>query len=88
MAIFSSGLYFLNKFGHETDKLINYKPKLTTRIYDRNGKLMANIFKIEHRIYAPFEEIPPRLVEALLAIEDTTFFEHHGINVDAIQELS
>jgi penicillin-binding protein 1A len=84
IAIFSSGLYFLNKFGHETDKLINYKPKLTTRIYDRNGELIANIFKKEHRIYAPFEEIPPRLVEALLAIEDTTFFEHHGINVDAI----
>ncbi len=76
--------YFLDKYGHETEKLIDYKPNQTTRIYDRNGELIANIFKKEHRFYAPFDEIPPRLIEALLAIEDTTFFEHPGINIDAI----
>ena len=76
--------YFISKYGYETEKLVNYKPLLTTRIYDRNGEKIANIFHGEHRYYATFEEIPPRLVEALLAIEDTVFFEHSGINVDAI----
>ncbi len=84
LAIFGAGFYFLSLYGHETQKLINYKPNQTTRIYDRNGELIANIFKKQHRLYAPFSEIPPRLVEALLAIEDTTFFEHHGVNIDAI----
>jgi len=79
-----SGIYFLKQYGHETQALIDYKPKQTTRIYDRNGELIANIFDKEHRLYATFDEIPPRLIEALLAIEDTTFFEHSGINFDAI----
>lgn len=60
-----------------------YKPPLTTQIYDRNGKLVANIFE-QHRFYTPYEELPPRLIEALVAIEDTSFFEHNGVNTDAI----
>ncbi|HDZ4976026.1 TPA: penicillin-binding protein 1A [Campylobacter jejuni] len=60
-----------------------YKPPLTTQVYDRNGKLVANIFE-QHRFYAPYEELPPRLIEALVAIEDTSFFEHNGVNIDAI----
>lgn len=44
---------------------------------------MANIFE-QHRFYAPYEELPPRLIEALVAIEDTSFFEHNGVNIDAI----
>ncbi len=77
-------LYFIKVYGHETQQLINYRPPLTTKIYDRNGELIANIFDKEHRMYATFDEIPPRLIEALLAIEDTIFFEHPGINIDAI----
>ncbi|MEA3523759.1 MAG: PBP1A family penicillin-binding protein [Campylobacterota bacterium] len=84
IVIVSASAYFLYQFGHETQKLVNYKPNQTTRIYDRHGELIANIFKEEHRIYASFDEMPPRLIEALLAIEDTIFFEHPGINIDAI----
>lgn len=60
-----------------------YKPPLSTQIYDKNGKLIANIFE-QHRFYAPYNELPPRLIEALIAIEDTAFFEHNGVNIDAI----
>lgn len=60
-----------------------YKPPLTTQIYDRNGKLVANLFE-QHRFYATYNELPPRLIEALVAIEDTSFFEHNGVNIDAI----
>ncbi|MCV3382114.1 PBP1A family penicillin-binding protein [Campylobacter sp. IFREMER_LSEM_CL2127] len=61
----------------------DYKPPLTTQIFDKNGKLVANVFE-QHRFYAPYEELPPRLIEALVAIEDTSFFEHGGVNIDAI----
>ncbi|WP_276883889.1 penicillin-binding protein 1A [Campylobacter cuniculorum] len=60
-----------------------YKPPLTTQIFDINGKLIANIFE-QHRFYANYNEFPPRLIEALIAIEDTSFFEHNGVNIDAI----
>ena len=76
--------YFVARYGHETAKLVDYHPKLTTYIYDRNGEKIANIFDKENRAYVTFDEIPPQVIEALLAIEDTTFFEHYGVNVDAI----
>lgn len=76
--------YFLVGEDYDISSLKEYKPSLTTRFYDKNGEKIANIFEGEHRYYAEFNEIPPRAIEALLAIEDTTFFEHPGINIDAI----
>ena len=76
--------YYLTAYDYDISKLVNYNPPKTTRIYDRNGEKIANLFEKQHRYYAPFEEIPPRLIEALLAIEDTSFFEHPGVNFDAI----
>lgn len=75
--------YFLT-LNYDISTLVDYKPSVTTRIYDANGEKIANIFDEKHRYYATFEEIPPRIIEALVAIEDTTFFEHPGINIDAI----
>jgi len=70
---------------YDTSKLTTeYNPKISSRIYDTNGDKIANVFEGRHRFYAPFDEIPPKMVEALLAIEDTSFFEHGGINYDAI----
>ncbi|NCD12676.1 MAG: PBP1A family penicillin-binding protein [Epsilonproteobacteria bacterium] len=68
----------------DAHKIIKYNPKLTTQIYDRNGELIANLFEEEHRLYVPYEEIPARVIEALVATEDTSFFEHGGINIEAI----
>ena len=76
--------YLIYTFEYETQKLIKYQPRLTTEVYDRNGNKIANLFSDEHRYYVSYENIPPRLIEALLAIEDTMFFEHGGVNPDAI----
>lgn len=76
--------YFLVSYDYDIYNLVNYHPELSTRVYDRNGEKIGNAFNKEHRYYASFDEIPPRIVEALIAIEDTTFFEHPGINIDAI----
>ena len=77
-------IYLVRTLSIKTDPLIYYQPQLTTQIYDRNGELIANLFGEEHRIYVPFNEIPSRLIEALVAIEDTSFFEHYGVNFEAI----
>ncbi len=76
--------YLIYSFEYETKRLINYQPRLTTEVYDRNWNKIAILFSDEHRYYVSYENIPPRLIEALLAIEDTTFFEHHGVNPDAV----
>jgi len=77
-------VYYLSAYEYDISKLVEYNPPQTTRIYDKNGEKIANLFASQHRYYATFEEIPPRLIEALLAIEDTSFFEHPGVNFDAI----
>ncbi len=76
--------YYYNQIKYEVNSLIDYKPTLTTEIYDRNGDKIANIFRKEHRYFVHYEDIPPQIIEALLAIEDTMFFEHSGVNIDAI----
>ncbi len=76
--------YYLTEFEYDISELVDYKPSTSTVIYDKNGEKIANIFDKKHRFYSSFSEIPPRAIEALVAIEDTTFFEHPGINIDAI----
>jgi len=82
--LFGYLVYLYFEIGHQVEPLVRYNPPKTTQIFDRNGKLLANVFDREHRIYVPYNEIPGRVVEALVAIEDTLFFEHHGVNPEAI----
>lgn len=77
-------LFLFTNSGVENYTFKDFKPPLSTQIYDKNGNLVANIFDKEHRFYVEYEDIPPRVIEALIAIEDTAFFEHNGVNIDAI----
>jgi penicillin-binding protein 1A len=77
-------LYLYKSTRFDIDKLVYYNPPLTTQFFDRNGKLVANIFDKENRLYVKFKDIPPRVVETLVATEDTTFFTNHGFNLEAI----
>lgn len=76
--------YLYKTTEYDSNKIIDYKPLLTTQIYDRNGDLIANVFDGENRVYVKYDDIPGRIIEALVAIEDTSFFEHEGINYEAI----
>jgi penicillin-binding protein 1A len=77
-------LYIINQIRIDINKVVDYNPPLTTQIFDRNNKLVANVFDGEHRYYAPYKIIPEQVIESLIAIEDTQFFEHNGINIEAI----
>lgn len=77
-------LYLYSEIRFDVDKIVEYKPKLTTQFFDKNGVHVGNIFEDENRLYVKYADIPPRVTESLVAIEDTNFFEHSGVNVDAI----
>ncbi|MBE3606265.1 PBP1A family penicillin-binding protein [Campylobacter sp. RM13119] len=83
LALGGGFVYIYSQVRFDAYSIIDYKPKLTTQIFDRNNELIANIFE-ENRVYVKYEEIPSRVVEALVAIEDTSYFEHGGINYEAI----
>ena len=83
--IVAGWLYNLyDEIKHDIDAVVNYTPKQSTQFFDKDGKLIANTFKEENREYVKYDDIPARIIEGLVAIEDTQFFEHHGINPDAI----
>lgn len=84
VALTEAFIYAYDEISLDADKLINYKPEISSIIYDRNGEKLAYVFKNQHRLYARYDEIPGFLVEGLVSMEDTQFFEHNGVNPDAI----
>jgi penicillin-binding protein 1A len=64
-------------------QLTNYKPPLITRVYDRNGEILAE-YADERRIWVPINEIPKPVIQAFLAAEDSHFYEHGGYDLKAI----
>jgi penicillin-binding protein 1A len=84
VALSAAFIYAYEEFNLDADKLIHYKPDTSSIIYDRYGQKLAYVFKKQHRLYARYDELPGFLVEGLVAMEDTRFFEHNGVNPDAI----
>ena len=62
----------------ELDRL-NEKPNTTTRIFDSNSKLIAELY-LQRREPTSLSKIPIRLRQAFLAIEDARFYEHPGVS--------
>lgn len=64
-------------------ELAEFTPDTTTRLYDRNGELISELFK-EKRDVVKYEDMPQNLVNAFVAMEDNDFYSHIGINPKAI----
>jgi 1A family penicillin-binding protein len=60
------------------------KQILTTKILDRNGKLLYSIYKDENRTLIPLSQVPANMRNATIAIEDKDFYSHHGFSVRGI----
>ena len=61
----------------------DYQPALASHVFDRRGQLIGEFFT-ERRQLTSLEEIPERVVSAFVASEDSTFFEHSGIDYVSI----
>lgn len=57
-----------------------YQPKLSTKVYSVDGKIIKEFFK-ERRTRVPFNQIPRNVVNALLATEDHRFYNHWGVDM-------
>ena len=64
-------------------ELKNYHPSTITQIYSNKDEKIAE-FYIEKRIMLPLEDIPLALKQASLAVEDSNFYYHFGIDPKAI----
>jgi penicillin-binding protein 1A len=64
--------------------LQTYSPTETTHIYDINGTPLASIHDEANRDVVPLDKISPNLKRAVMAIEDSNFLTHKGINPGGI----
>lgn len=61
------------------ESLLSYEPVLPTYVRDVNGAPVQT-FARERRVQLAYEEFPRNLINAFLAAEDRTFFQHGGID--------
>jgi membrane peptidoglycan carboxypeptidase len=52
-----------------------------SKILAADGSTLADIYFNENRILAPISQMPEHLLYAIVAIEDSRFYEHHGVDV-------
>lgn len=57
---------------------LNYP--LSTHIYDRNGKLLYEVYKEQNRTLVQLSDLPKYVSNATIAIEDKDFYVHEGVS--------
>ncbi|MDZ4845948.1 MAG: transglycosylase domain-containing protein [Chitinophagales bacterium] len=85
----SVGLFFylisIDVFGKlpTFESLENPKSELASEIISSDGEVLGKYFS-QNRTNAKYSELPPNLVNALIATEDIRFYNHSGVDVRAI----
>ncbi len=78
--------YILWHFGKDLPdyrQLSKYEPSVVSRVYAGNGALLKE-YSIERRVFVPIDVIPKKIISAFLSAEDKDFYEHIGVDLQAI----
>jgi len=62
------------------DKIVR-REGFSTKILDRNGEVLYDIYQDQKRVPVKFEDVPDYLKKATIAIEDKNFYKHEGFDV-------
>ena len=85
--VVSAGVaWYIVKLSEDLPSMVevaNPKSSLPSILYDRNNQVIARLF-IENRTPLELHQISPWLVKAVLAAEDSAFYQHGGIRVGSI----
>ena len=65
------------------DALTDYQPHQPLRVLSEDGQLLGE-FGAERRRFVPLKDTPKPLQDALLAVEDSDFYVHSGIDYSGI----
>lgn len=62
-------------------KLSSFDYPESSQLFDRNGKLLFELFSERNRVSVKLSEIPESIKKATLAIEDVHFYSHAGFDI-------
>jgi penicillin-binding protein 1A len=77
------GYFHINQDLPKINSLMDYRPDIISKVFADDGRVIAEFFK-ERRIVVPLSEVPPTLVNAFVAAEDSRFFKHQGFDLVSI----
>jgi penicillin-binding protein 1A len=83
VGVAAQGYVFFTQDLPGIQKLKKYTPPVITNVYASKGELVGEFAK-ERRFVAPLDEIPAILQNAFIAAEDKNFWEHDGVDFQAI----
>lgn len=63
------------------DRLIDRVIPQSTKILDRNGELLYDVYGEQNRTLVKLEDIPQNLIDATIATEDADFYGHRGFDM-------
>ncbi|GIV98162.1 MAG: hypothetical protein KatS3mg057_2819 [Herpetosiphonaceae bacterium] len=69
-----------NSLRPRLEAIEDHEPFQASRIYDRHGTLLFEIFGEGRREPVPLDAISPHLIDATIAIEDASFYENSGVD--------
>ncbi|MCA1796888.1 MAG: transglycosylase domain-containing protein [Geobacteraceae bacterium] len=75
--------FFVSRSLPQLDKLEDYAPAAVTSVYSSDGHKIAEFYR-ERRIVVPVNRMPKKLIQAFVAAEDASFFEHEGLDFISI----
>ncbi len=56
----------------------------TSKVYASDGTLITTFHAEQHRIVVPLSKIPLKMQQAVVAVEDERFYQHRGVDLEAI----
>ena len=71
----------------DISELSEYRPKLPLRVFSSEGVLIGE-FGEERRNLSPIDSIPKVMKDAVLAAEDTRFYEHGGVDYKGVMRAA
>jgi len=82
--VFSLALFAWYSRDLPSPKKLSTKTGYSTVFYDRDGKVLYEMYKDKNRIPVSLEEVSDYLRKATIAIEDKNFYKHQGISQTGI----
>ncbi len=83
LLLFGSVVFFATQVP-SADELTSRFVAQATKIYDRNGELLYDIYEGQNRTPIKLADIPEVVKESTIAIEDKDFYKHSGFSVSGI----
>src|SRR5215216_2406095 len=87
LGLFASFVYSYQALAENMPELDDYSSTelaQTSVVYDANGNVVDELYGVQNRFVVPLDDIDPTLREAAIAIEDHRFYEHRGLDFEAI----